>query len=157
MITFPELVKRVRKQTPEWRPPERLLAVDPGETTGWALFANLDLVDCGQIPTKLDPAGELEKLLDKTQPLVVVAEDYRIYKWKAKQHTGSDLFTPRLLGALDLLCHQRGIPLYLQMAQLAKVFCTDDKLKHWGFYKKGQRHARDAIRHGCYWLVFGKQ
>jgi hypothetical protein len=32
-------------------------------------------------------------------------------------------------------------------AGLAKGFATDDKLKAWGFWQPGQRHARDAIRH----------
>lgn len=41
-----------------------------------------------------------------------------------------------------------------QMAVTAKNFCTDDKLKQWGFWQAGQKHARDSIRHGCYFLLF---
>jgi hypothetical protein len=36
-------------------------------------------------------------------------------------------------------------------AGLAKTFATDDKLEAWGFWKRGQKHARDAIRHAVYW------
>jgi len=35
-------------------------------------------------------------------------------------------------------------------AGLAKTFANDDKLEAWGFWRKGQKHARDAIRHGIY-------
>ena len=30
------------------------------------------------------------------------------------------------------------------------------KLKKWNMYRKGERHARDAIRHGAHFLLFGK-
>jgi hypothetical protein len=42
------------------------------------------------------------------------------------------------------------------MAHQAKGFVTDEKLKAWGFYQKGVRHARDSIRHACYFLLFDK-
>lgn len=42
----------------------------------------------------------------------------------------------------------------MQMAAQAKGFVDDDKLKAWGFWIKGKKHARDAIRHGVYYLLF---
>lgn len=35
-------------------------------------------------------------------------------------------------------------------AGLAKTFADDVKLAAWGFDAPGMRHAKDAIRHGCY-------
>lgn len=45
----------------------------------------------------------------------------------------------------------------MQGAGIVKTFCNDEKLKGWGFWKVGERHARDAIRHGAYFLIAGKQ
>ena len=49
------------------------------------------------------------------------------------------------------------IPTHKQMASTAKTFATDKKLREWGFWERGMRHARDAIRHGCYFLLFYKK
>ncbi len=162
-MDFSTLVVKVRQQNNAKALPDSVLALDPGETTGWAFFAKVsispltvDLLDCGQLLTKEKGVGEIEKLLDRLEPRVVVAEDYKVYRWKLKQHSWSDLYTPRLIGAIETLCSQRQIPLYMQMAQTAKGFCTDDKLRLWGFYKPSMKHARDAIRHGCYWLIFSR-
>jgi hypothetical protein len=84
----------------------------------------------------------------------VVMEDYKVYSWKTKDHAFAGLHTPRLIGALELVCFDLGIPLYKQMAVQAKGFCTDDKLQAWGLWQEGMRHARDAIRHALYYLLF---
>jgi hypothetical protein len=54
-----------------------------------------------------------------------------------------------------MICTQKDINLYLQGAQQAKGFSKDDKLRAWGLYQVGKRHANDAIRHATYWLLFG--
>lgn len=151
-----EFALRVRRQTPNWAPPARLLALDPGETMGWALFEGCKLTAYDQVKLKDDPFTPTIALFDKWQPTHVVAEDYKIYGWKAEKHSWSELFTPKLIGAVELLCAQRQLPLKKQMAQLAKGFCKDEKLTMWGIFPTKQRHARDAIRHGAYYLIFDK-
>jgi|BioPla2DNA2_1021312.scaffolds.fasta_scaffold122969_2 hypothetical protein len=154
---FNELLSAVR-QKGNWQPPEKLLTIDPGETTGWAFFKYGELSTTGQIVIdKHNLADSIEPLMNDIQPTVVVLENYRVYPWKMKQHSWSNLFTPQLIGAIQYLCSQRKIPVYLQMANQAKTFCTDDKLKTWGFWRRGEKHARDAIRHGCYWLLFNRE
>lgn len=37
--------------------------------------------------------------------------------------------------------------LILQSASEAKSTATDERLKRWGFWAKGEQHARDALRH----------
>lgn len=136
--------------------PKTLLALDPGETTGYALFKYDHMVEAGQLATHNVYAGVdlLEEMLKKHQPDMVVYEDYRVYAWKAQSHSWETLHTPRFIGAIQTLTYLRQIPVLAQMAQQAKMFCTDQKLQQWDYYQKGQRHARDAIRHGCYYLLF---
>lgn len=137
-----------------------LMALDPGETTGWAVFdatQGIVRMKCGQIKTwpMEDAVGSFTQMLDKYTPSMIMHESYRVYDWKAESHSWSGVPTIRVIGCLETLCIQRNIPYYTQSAQQAKNFCTDEKLKSWDVYATGQKHARDAIRHGCLFLLFG--
>lgn len=156
-MTFIDLLLKVREQRGTGQPPQRVLALDPGETTGYAFFKGAALVEYGQVDMKVDKVNKVRKMLLEFRPDIVVAENYRVYEWKAKIHSWSSLFTPRLLEAIKTLCELQGIPVKLQMAQTAKGFCTTKKLKEWDFYPVGRPHAADAVRHGCYFLLFGTE
>ena len=136
--------------------PDKLLAFDPGETIGWAYFEFATPTKITQ-STKFDDfrlaSIGLETIIREHKPDVVVIEDYRIYEQKAKAHSWGKLFTVKVIAAIETLCAQREIPVVLQMAS-AKQFCSDEKLKAWGFYQSGKPHANDAVRHGCYYLLF---
>jgi len=134
----------------------RVLALDPGETTGACLFVGPNLSEARQLATGLMPlaAVAVSNYIQLLEPDVVVIEDYRVYSWKTKDHAWAGLHTPRLIGATEYICHQLLKPLVKQTAQQGKGFCTDDKLKAWGVYQVNQKHARDAIRHACYYLLF---
>lgn len=134
-----------------------LLCFDPGHTTGWCLFVDYELAACGEIDTD-DNAKATKNISDLIQdydPTLVVYESYRIYSWRAKEHAGSEVLTIQVIGCIQTLCTLSNIEWVTQPAHVAKGFCTDKKLKHWGFWQVGQRHARDAIRHACYYLLFG--
>ncbi len=135
--------------------PGRLLALDPGETTGFAIFEDGILEQYGQIETftVVDSVKVLQdRIIEATH---VVVENYQVYAWKLKEHKFSTLHTPRLIGCIETLCILAGVgPPTKQTAQNAKKFTTDEKLKHWGMYVKGKPHARDAIRHGVFYTVF---
>jgi hypothetical protein len=153
-MLFEELLQKSRKGQPQWLPPSRLLALDPGETCGYALFILGKLQESGQQPCGELPAKGIQELFDKYYPTHVVAEDYRIYQHKTDSHTWSSLFTPRLLGMIELLCYQKTIKLEWLMASTHKGFCTDTKLRDWGLWLRGKQHARDAVRIGCFHLLF---
>lgn len=137
--------------------PQKILALDPGETMGWATF-NMPLrkIISGQSVMTVNRAHEIDELIHIAQPDLVVMEDYKVYAWKAKEHSWADLFTPKLIGAIDYVTERLSIPLVMQMAQTAKPFCTNDRLKQWGLYNTAKKHANDAIRHGAYYILFGK-
>lgn len=155
-MTFQELVSAASLDTYSVRR-RRILALDPGHTTGWALFEGCDLEASGQLDTSdIAKAVKAFEFLMDDNPDVVVLEDYRIYKWRQKQHVGSDMLTTRVIGCIETVAIQHFVNTIIkQPAHVAKGFCTDAKLKDWGYYHTGQRHARDAIRHGCYFILFG--
>ena len=159
-MTFKQLRLKMRPNTPV---PKVMLCLDPGHTTGLAVFTDGELTAWEQAVTIEDIGKgltvdwkELIRLFDKYQPTQVVCEDYRIYQHKLDQHTFSQVATLRLIGGIDMLCYQRGIPIDYQLAIEHKGFCSDKKLEAWGYWQRGMRHSRDAIRVGCYWLLFHK-
>lgn len=142
----------------------RVLGLDPGQTTGACVFIGSDLIDARQLATGLmpDAARTVELYIEEWKPDVITMEDYRVYSWKADDHKWAGLHTPRLIGAIEYMCAWGmqmprdgfAYKLIKRMAQQAKGFVTDDKLKAWGLYQVGERHARDAIRHAVYHLLF---
>ena len=149
---------RESRKTPMIDDQQITLCFDPGHTTGFAVFHGTDLFESGEVRTEPIEVGvrEIERLISSYEPDIVVMEDYRVYQWKTKQHGGSELLTTRVIGCIETFCVINFIiHIVKQPAHTAKGFCTDAKLRAWGFYKKGERHARDAIRHGCYFLLFG--
>lgn len=154
MIGFTDLLKKRRGAS--FEAPERLLCLDPGETTGWAVFERGELTASGQART-IEGWEVIHDLFVDIKPTAVIYENYRVYAHKLERHSNSEVYTLRLVGVIEFICEMLfGIPHYNQMAQQAKGFVSDEKLKSWGFYKKGHRHARDAMRHGIYFLLFDK-
>lgn len=164
-LTWAEFRTRARPLT-DWSEAGLVLCLDPGETTGWALFADGELDDCGQEPTGSEPAlmadfinskvAEYHSVLDWPSGVEhIVYEEYRIRGSKAKQHVGSEVVTIQHIGVIRATADQLGIPLVKQSAGMAKGFASDEKLRRWGLYQTNKRHANDAIRHGVYWHLFG--
>ncbi len=159
-MDFVELATKLRaqKDLPEIHPRHSTLCFDPGHTTGWAHYEGFALGRSGEIDTNdiAKATNEVELLISEFAPEMIVIEDYRVYKWRAKHHAGSDMLTTRVIGCIETLAIMSHYPHVIkQPAHIAKGFCTDKKLREWGFYRKGEKHARDAIRHGAYYLLFG--
>lgn len=152
-MTFEELLAKRRGEG--FVPPKRLLCLDPGHTTGWCLFEDGKLTASGQADT-ISSWYEIDKLFEDVKPTMVIYENYRVYAHKLERHSNSEVFTLRLIGVIEYICWLDRTPYFNQMAHQAKGFVTDEKLKKWDYYQKGAKHARDAIRHGCYFLLFDK-
>lgn len=154
-----------------------VIAFDPGERTGYAYFNEYELIEAGEVATGTvgccfaSLAGTVNRILkdhiikegfangtNRTctpalgDILRIAIEDYRIYSWKAADHTWSQVHTIKVVALAELIALQLNVPYRLRIAQHAKIFATDERLKAWGFWQKGQRHARDAIRHACLYI-----
>jgi hypothetical protein len=143
----------------------RILALDPGETTGFAVFDSLpkagrrvDWVEIDQVKTgnPEEAVEALVRLFDECRPDRVVYESYHVYDWKKEQHVWSPVFTVQVIGCIWTLCRLRKIPFSTQSAQNAKGFWTDDMLTKYHLYQRGLRHGRDATRHALHFLCFGE-
>ncbi len=151
------------------------LCVDPGETTGWAIFKGPLLVAAGQTPM-WEFADEVYDYFDGGNVLFakksvyiregmedhlndkitnIVCEDWRLYPDKLKSLAWDQCRTARLIGALTLVTRVFRLGWYLQPAAIknAAVTAGAEEL----FYRPlhENRHQNDAIMHGVYFSVFG--
>jgi hypothetical protein len=148
--------KETPKQVCEAFEHRTFIALDPGETTGVAIWdGQLEHVELFQIETKEvgQAHDDLLAIMLHFKPDHLRVEEYRVYSWMADSHSWAVLHTPQLIGAIRVLARKCQIPLDFKMAQHAKAMWTDDNLKRVGLYNPGLKHARDAERHLLYYMA----
>lgn len=134
----------------------KILAVDPGLESGYAVFSREEKYDDTFFSTS--ERGEL-KFLDEIIPYItrydaVICEDYIVNKntiEKSRQN-----YSLEIIGALRYSCHFYDIQFVLQTPAQAKSFATNDKLKKLGWFSGGAGHADDAARHLLVYCVNNK-
>ena len=139
-------------------------------TTGWAVFEDCQLKDFGDV--KASDYGKIEQYWEAVSDLIdlsvglVVCESYRLFAGKAQAQSNSMMETPQLIGYLRMHCYKWEIPIVFQDPK-DKLRVTDPILvrqgvfelksrKHYCLGKPTNLHMRDAIRHGLYFLKYGK-
>lgn len=138
----------------------RLLAVDPGRTTGVAggvvrlrsdSLARDVLVAAheeGRLwtdeisGTATEQAAEIVALVARSRSTLLVIEDF------ALRSRNADLAPVEILSALDALRARDGLPAAeRQMPSAAKSYLTNERMRDWGLWVVGSPHERDALRH----------
>lgn len=155
----------------------KILAFDPSGnfeegrgTTGWSIFEYNELL-FGEIKATDYESAEAYwdrhlTYIHNIKPDVVVCESFNLQPSKAKQQSWSALETPQLIGLLRWYCWSNNIKMVLQKPLIKQRF-TDDVLEYMGYaekrggmyYIKGEKtnlHMRDSIRHGLYYMRYGK-
>jgi len=123
----------------------KLIGIDPGVTTGWASYdTERESSLCGECGGFQD----VRNVLDAYLPDAVILEEYRLYPWKAKQQSWSNIPAAEVSGIVDLWCRDHGVVLCKQTPGLRKAV-PNVWLKALGLWKptKGRPHARDAAKH----------
>lgn len=131
-----------------------VLAVDPGNMTGWATFMlgghwTPEFVNSGQTPADefLDWVCGTPLLLDGNGLWLV--ESFTITAQTAR--LSQQPVPMEVIGVLKFLARRSGVRLELQTPASAKRFVSDAQLRKIGLWQPGRDHARDALRH----LVLG--
>ena len=136
-----------------------LIALDPGGTTGVALYDGL-----GPIPSKgyehrfrtLQIEGEnhhlpLWKLLTRTSPQVVICERFDSMPMQAMRTINLD--AREYIGVAKLYTQMLGRKFVPQQRSAAKGQWPDDKIKDLHLWQPNAPHAMDALRHLLYYLT----
>lgn len=146
----------------------RVLAVDPGGTTGWAYWAD------GSVAAGQDEFEAFTDVVDgwcacnsrestrRTAPDVIVAERFTINQQTIRHSQQTTAL--EVIGFLRYVAHREGVPFVLQTPADAKRFAQvgsskDARLDKLGWTKKPKvqwDHANDALRHLCLYLVKNK-
>ena len=128
-----------------------ILSLDPGGTTGYAIFEvedeqQAELIKRGQIQGGIK--GFLDFHWDVLEDMnfdLIVCESFTL----REGIYGADLSPVSIIGALEALYPTT--KLVYQEPKL-KPLCDDERLKKLGLHVPGRPHANDAVRHGIIYL-----
>ena len=125
----------------------KILGLDPGVTTGWAIIEYHEdsppvLLDCGQVTE--GHYGFIQYWNFFPDFDKVVCESFTL----REGIRGVNIEPAYVIGALEAL---KPAEIHYQSPAL-KSLCDNDALKRMGAYVKGKQHARDAIRHAMVYL-----
>jgi hypothetical protein len=130
----------------------RVLAVDPGKTTGLALYRDVfrKSEDMHEWTAWMLPWQQsMDAIVDWIQNGEldhVVCENFVISRNTLTK--GADAHWPMGgIGITRWMCERTHVPFDLQMPSDAKGFATNDKLKKLGWKTPGKDHPDDATRH----------
>lgn len=128
--------------------PYRLIAFDPGKTTGFAIFEDDKPVEFGTLTTK----EYFEFLAKETDADYFVVEDYviRTQKFGGFDHNFDKGIALQLIGAAKLRAYQLEATINLQPPSLKPGAYAQMGAE----YKKGKRnmHHMDALAHGTWYI-----
>lgn len=122
----------------------KILGIDPGEVhTGTCIIEDGLAVSWNEI----ELWHGIVSLILTTEPDVVVAEDFRLYPSKAKMQSGDQMWTPRVLGAVQFMCESFQVPFVLQPASRIR---SDPLVRNVKI--STSKHVNDAAKHAlAYW------
>lgn len=128
----------------------RLLSLDPGGTTGYAIIEYDDsyfrIEDSGQISGGLEGFIEWDSENYTAHSLdLIVCESFTLREGVY----GADLSPVYIIGALEALYQSTKI---VYQEPKLKPLCDDERLKKMGYHKRGNPHRNDAVRHGLIYL-----
>jgi hypothetical protein len=133
---------------------ERVLVIDPGDRTGWALahVADGEIIDVrhGVTPLKDFAVTLYDRLGDND---VVVYETWRLVAGKARQMAGNDMQASQLIGMIRLLCWKHPKVTLVSLEPGVKKTGRKvmpqklrDRLQH-----SSEEHDKDALDLLSYW------
>lgn len=124
------------------------IALDPGETTGWAGFDNKGIIQAYGQFTQDEQTKWLDENITPNVKMVII-EEYRNYK--GGTFRGQTNQTSKNIGAIEMICELRVVPYTRQPANIKKI-----GYKFAGLGEAPTNHSishqYDAVAHGVYWL-----
>jgi hypothetical protein len=124
-----------------------LLAIDPGMMLGWAMFNEGEVTNLGQIHFK-DFTQWLE---DQPRMDLIIVEDFRLFKHKALQQSGSRLETVKCIGIIESYATRNKVNVVLQSSNILPI------AEKWTGQKRPSKHEVGhkicAYLHGEYYLI----
>lgn len=140
---------------------KRILAVDPGEQTGWATGAltpegSFEFENCGYTDWRTFVQQYYNVMHGDNPYDIVVYESWRLRAPNAKQMVGSDFPSSQAIGAIKLCAWVKKSKLVTSEPSNKPVVDAQMGGKDYLPKRDGAEHARDTVRH-LYWYVINKE
>lgn len=134
------------------KPPKLLLGVDPGKTTGWALFENGLPVTWGQAKGVEAFDIELDDIVQAYgPPNIVIVEDFALFRGKALQQSGSKMEASQVIGVMASFARRHKAELVKQPSNILPI------AQKWSKMNMPSNHSTShwvsAYNHAWYYLV----
>ena len=137
---------------------ESILALDPGEHTGWCYQDPTGDIVGGTAPKNHVEVAQLIRLL---RPNIVVKERFNLYPQMAKSLAWNSFYPCEVIGVIRYLCMYWDTPLVEQAPSIKKYFGgfqSDWDMLKTNAKEKGfdvTEHTKDAYQHYRYFLRNG--
>lgn len=126
-----------------------ILAFDPGDTTGIAVF-DIDGSVKEMLHKSLDDL--LLWLANYEAPVqLVICEDFILFRKRAMQQSGSRMKASQAIGAIKAFALQKGATFELQKPEIKPIAMKWSQIAMPADHSK--THMYDAYLHGYYWLA----
>lgn len=133
-------------------PPEILVSFDPGKTTGVAVFVDGAVTEFFDVKIEDMPFWFRQLEVDyKDKPVTIVYENFKLFKWKSQQQSGSTMEASQVIGQIKAAAAFNKWDIYDQSPQIKPIAQKWSKAVPPSNHKLS--HSIDAYNHGYYWLV----
>jgi hypothetical protein len=154
-------------------PSGRMLCCDPGETTGFSIWAGAKVIGGGQTPlwqfahdvwdALADNVGPLSELQDdllhpgvsqeeNTGPItLMVIEKFALYPWLAKELAWNEFRTVQLIGALVFMAELHDVEVEKQAANIKERAMAAGAGELFVRPLRENRHQNDSLQHGVWY------
>lgn len=138
-----------------------ILALDPGESTGWCFLDRENNMQAGTAPKS---HISVAKLMDDLDPDIVVYETFKLYPSKAQSLVWNSFYPCEVIGVIEYKCALRGMlsgtsgtdyrPQVIRQAPAVKRYAgtLPKKFAELSKTTKLTEHSKDACQHLCYYL-----
>jgi hypothetical protein len=135
----------------------RLLAIDPGGTTGLCLIQldrgwdQFELIESVEFPWL--ERFHMYDYIRRVGADIHVIEEFRLYRHEAMNQVGSDFPSCQVIGAVEYLLEEKGKRknLFYQPAYVTKSVAIEKR--HEAMVGKDSEHRKDAYKHARYWVL----
>lgn len=122
----------------------RIVAVDPGKTTGLAFFNGGNFM----VGSEVYDYDAIRGFLQTYNPEVVVVEDYVVGRLGAHHRTPL-----MVMGAVEMICQDLEIPIVYQSPSILKIMLK--RLDDEEGFGLNSPHVRSAAAHALYYITEG--
>lgn len=135
-----------------------ILALDPGESTGWVLGTEERAIRGGTCKRN---HLEVAQLIKDERPDIIVLERFNLYPGMAKSLAWNSFYPCEVIGVIKYLAMCMGITIVEQAPSVKKYAGNIQRYADWLFVKERcsgvTEHTKDAYQHYRYFMMHGLQ